>query len=63
MFWRKRMNRKRALDLVLHRIEPHSVEQMIEAWQFLHDTGLAYQLQGSFGRMARDLIAQGIISE
>ena len=35
MFWRKRMNRKRALDLVLHRVEPESVEQMIEAWQFL----------------------------
>jgi len=38
-------------------------EQQIEAWQYLHDTGLAYQLQGWFGRTAQDLIAQGIISE
>ena len=34
----------------------------IEAWQHLHDTGLAYQLQGWFGRRAQDLIAQGVIN-
>lgn len=38
-------------------------ETQIEAWQHLHDTGLAYQLQGFFGRTARDLIAAGIIAE
>lgn len=37
--------------------------QIIEAWQHLHDTGLAYSLQGWFGRTAQNLIAQGIISE
>lgn len=36
-------------------------EQRIEAWQHLHDTGLAYRLQGAFGRMAQSLIEQGII--
>lgn len=44
-------------------IEAESFEQYIEAWQYLHDTGLAYQLQGKFGRAARALISQGVISE
>ena len=44
-------------------IEAESKEQIIEAWQHLHDTRLAYNLQGWFGRTARDLIEQGIINE
>ena len=44
-------------------IEADSEDQIIEAWQTLHDTGVAYQLQGWFGRTAQNLIAQGIISE
>ena len=36
-------------------------EEQIEAWQYLHDTGLAYQLQGSFGRTAQSLLSRGII--
>ena len=44
-------------------IDADSNEQVIEAWQYLHDTGLAYRLQGWFGRQAQDLIAQGVISE
>lgn len=44
-------------------IEADSEEQVLEAWQYLHDTGLAYQLQGWFGRTAQSLIAQGLISE
>lgn len=43
-------------------MEPESEEQVIEAWQLLHDTGLAYQLQGFFGRTATRLLEQGIIS-
>jgi len=31
----------------------------IEAWQYLIDTGLAWQLQGSFGRQAKRLIEAG----
>ena len=44
-------------------IEAESKEQLIEAWQYLHDTNLAYQLQGWFGRTARNLISEGIIKE
>lgn len=36
-------------------------EQYFEAWQFLHDSGIAYQLQGWFGRMAQQLIEEGKI--
>jgi hypothetical protein len=43
-------------------IEAKSEDQVIEAWQYLHDTGVAYQLQGWFGRTAQSLIAQGVIN-
>ncbi len=43
--------------------EAKSEEQYIAAWQHLHDTGLAYQLQGWFGRTAQQLVNQGVISE
>jgi len=37
-------------------------ETQIEAWQYLVDTGLAWSLQGSFGRMAQELIDQEVIT-
>lgn len=37
-------------------------ETTLEAWQFLIDTGLAWNLQGTFGRMAMDLIKCGLCS-
>ena len=43
--------------------EEASRERQIEAWQFLHDEGHAYKLQGWYGRTARDLINEGIIKE
>jgi len=43
-------------------IEPDSKEQWIEAWQHLVDTGLAWQLQGWFGRSAQHLIQEGYIN-
>ena len=36
-------------------------DKQIEAWQHLVDTGLAWSLQGWFGRTAMDLIRQGVI--
>ena len=44
-------------------IEAESEEQVTDAWQYLHDTGLAYTLQGWFGRTARDLLATGVITD
>lgn len=42
-------------------IEADDEAQYIEAWQHLVDTGLAYQLQGSFGRTAEAMIEAGLI--
>jgi hypothetical protein len=42
-------------------IEAESEEQVLTAWQHLVDTGMAWRLQGWFGRTARDLIDQGLI--
>ncbi len=42
-------------------VESESDAQTIAAWQYLHDTNLAYQLQGWFGRTATSMIEQGII--
>lgn len=36
-------------------------EDSLRAWQHLVNTGLAWSLQGSFGRRAYDLIRQGKI--
>ena len=40
--------------------EPENEEQYIEAWQYLIDTGLAWRLQGFFGRTAQRLINEGV---
>ncbi len=42
-------------------IEAKDQDQVVDAWQYLHDTGLAYKLQGWFGRTAQELLKQGII--
>ena len=42
-------------------IEPESEEQFLQAWQWLVDTGLAWQLQGWFGRTAQAMIDNGYI--
>jgi hypothetical protein len=43
-------------------VEPTDEDQIIQAWQYLVDTGLAWQLQGWFSRTAMDLIEQGLIN-
>jgi len=43
-------------------IDADSEEQIIEAWQYLADTGLVWQLRGFFGRTAQHLIENGVIS-
>ncbi len=38
-----------------------TLDEQIAAWQYLHDTGLAYQLQGWYGRTAKNMIDSGLI--
>ena len=38
-------------------------EEIINAWQYLVDTELVWQLQGWFGRTAQSLIEAGIINK
>lgn len=40
-----------------------SEEAYIQAWQYLIDTGLAWSLQGWYGRTAKQLINDGICVE
>ena len=40
-------------------IPPQKEEEYLQAWQHLIDTGLAWQLQGWFGRTARMMIENG----
>ena len=55
------MNHYEAIGLAESFISAKSEEQVIDAWQYLHDTGLAYKLQGWVGRTAQELLKQGII--
>lgn len=57
----KEMDDFTAVGLAEGFIEAESEEQVIEAWQYLHDTGLAYRLQGWFGRTAQNLLNSGVI--
>ena len=57
------MNNYTATGLAEGFIEAESEEQVIEAWQHLVDTGLAWSLQGWFGRTATQLIEEGVINE
>lgn len=46
--------------MIAEGVDDASYEQTVEAWQHLIDTGLAWQLQGTFGRTAVRLIEQGV---
>ena len=45
--------------MIAEGVEPADEEIQIEAWQYLIDTGLAWRLQGSFGRGAMAMIEAG----
>lgn len=48
--------------MIIEGVEDADEDTVIEAWQLLHDTGVAYQLQGSTGRMCARLVEQGVIN-
>ena len=56
------MTQYEAVGLAEGFIEGTEKEQ-INAWQYLVDTGMAWTLQGWFGRTAQMLINDGIIKE
>ena len=55
------MNSYRAVALA-EGFEDGTEEEVVRAWQYLVDTGLAWRLQGWFGRTAQALIQAGVIS-
>ena len=55
------MTAHQAIGLAEGFIEAESEEQVIEAWQYLLDVGLVWQLQGWFGRTAVAMIEDGIL--
>jgi len=57
------MNNLRAVGIAEGFIETNNEQEVIKAWQHLVDTGLAWKLQGSFGRTAKQLIESGLIKE
>jgi len=54
------MNNFRAVMLA-EGVEEGDEDEVVAAWQHLVDTGLAWRLQGSFGRTAAGLLAAGAI--
>ena len=60
------MTDHQAIGLAEGFIEPTGTEveqneQIIEAWQHLVNTGLAWSLQGWFGRTAKAMLDAGVI--
>lgn len=57
------MDKYKAVAIVEGFEEPRDQEEYLAAAQTLVDTGLAWNLQGSFGRICRDLIDRGLIED
>ena len=45
---------------IIEGIEDAEEFEIIEAWQYLIDTGVVWSLQGWYGRTAQDLIETGM---
>ena len=57
------MSNIEAIDIAEGYQEPKDETEYIAAWQQLIDTGLAWSLQGWFGRTAKYMIQQGFCHE
>lgn len=55
------MTPHRAVMIVEGMFDDVDEDEYLSAWQYLHDTKLAYQLQGWFGREVSNLIQLGLI--
>lgn len=50
------------LVAIIEGIEDASIDEQLQAWQSLVDSGLIWKLQGWYGRTATQLINQGLIN-
>ena len=50
-----------AIDIAEGLIQAESEEEFLSAWQLLVDTGMAWSLQGWFGRTAQALLENGYL--
>lgn len=57
------MDKYRAVAIVEGFEEPISQDEFLAAAQYLVDSGLAWSLQGYFGRVCKNLIDQGLIED
>jgi len=51
-----------AVQIIEAEIEECDVDEVIQAWQYLLDSGVLFSLQGSYQRMAQQLIEDGVIA-
>ena len=49
-----------AISIIEGLEEVDGEQEVIDAWQYLIDTGIVWSLQGYYGRTARALIDEGI---